>query len=262
LVVLLSPISAPRARRRRSGYFQRTVVLSSAGADPSGSRAESSGLKGEIRVEEPTRAQRSIARRSAETRATVPDLELSCDVEIGVSLRVAREQGYSLTAMLVRACALALRGHPRANAAYRDGRFELYRRVNVGVVMQSAGAFVTPTVLDADTKAPAELDEEIAGLAARAPTGSLTPPELAGATFTLSDLSGYGVDRWSTLVTPPQAAGLAAGRVRAAPVIRDGAVVPGEVIGLTLGCDHRILFGAQAGAFLDDICERLRTGRL
>jgi pyruvate dehydrogenase E2 component (dihydrolipoamide acetyltransferase) len=238
------------------------VVLSSADADPSGSRVESSGLKGETRVEEPNRAQRSIARRTAEARATVPDLELYCDVEVGGSLSVTREQGCSLTAVLVRACALALRAHPRANAAYRDGRFELYSRVNLGVVTQTAGAYITPTVLDADTKTLSELDEEIAALAERARTGSLTPPELAGATFTLSDLSGYGVDRWSTLVTPPQAAGLAAGAVRSVPVIRDGAVVPGEVIGLTLGCDHRILFGAQAGAFLDEICQRLRAARL
>jgi pyruvate dehydrogenase E2 component (dihydrolipoamide acetyltransferase) len=159
-------------------------------------------------------------------------------------------------------CALSLRAHPRANAAYRDGRFEFYSRVNLGVVMQTADAYVAPTVLDADAKTLAELDEEIAALAQRAQAGSLTPPELAGATFTVSDLSGYGVDRWSALVTPPHAAGLVAGRVRSAPLIRDGAVVAGELIGLTLGCDHRILFGAQAGAFLDEICDRLQTGRL
>jgi pyruvate dehydrogenase E2 component (dihydrolipoamide acetyltransferase) len=238
------------------------VVLSSAAADPSGSPLESSGLKGETRVEEPTRAQRSIARRSAETRATVPDLELYCDVEIDASLAAAREQDCTLTAVLVRACALALRAHPRANGAYRDGRFELYSRVNVGVAMQSAGSYVTPTVLDADTKTLPELERELAALIERAPSGSLTPPELAGATFTLSDLSGYRVDRWSPLVTPPQAAALTAGAVRSTPVIRDGAIVPGSVVGLTLGCDHRILFGAQAGAFLAEICERLRSGQL
>jgi pyruvate dehydrogenase E2 component (dihydrolipoamide acetyltransferase) len=236
------------------------VVLSSAGADPSGAVFETPSLKGQTRVQEPSRAQRSIARRTAETRATVPDLELSADVEIGASVRLARERGVSLTAVLVRAAALALRAHPHANGAYRDARFELHSRVNVGVVVHTADAYVAPTVLDADTKSLSELNAELTQLTERALSGSLTPPDLAGATFTLSDLSGFAADRWSALVTPPQAASLTAGAVRSVPVVRDGTVVPGDVIGLTLGCDHRILFGAAAAAMLQTICERLRGG--
>jgi pyruvate dehydrogenase E2 component (dihydrolipoamide acetyltransferase) len=238
------------------------VALSSTGADPAGARAGSSNLKGETSVQEPTRAQRSIARRTAETRATVPDLELSADVQIDAALAFARDQEVPLGAVLVRACALALRAHPRANAAYRDGRFELYGRINVAVTLPTEDGFVTPTVLDADTKSPAAIAAELTELAGAAQSGTLTPPQMAGATFTLADLSGHAADRWSALISPPQAASLTAGAVRSVPVLRGGEVVAGHVIGLTLGCDHRILFGIEAGGFFATIRFRLEEARL
>lgn len=228
----------------------------------SATSSEATGLKGQIRIEEPDRVQRTIARRSAEIRATVPDLELSRDVEIGAALALGRDQRCSRTAILVRACALALRDCPRANAAYRDGHYELYSRVNVAVAIHDDASFTSPTVLDADTKSLRELSEEIEAMRQRARASELTPPQLAGATFTLSDHGDRGADRWSALVNPPQAASLVAGSVRAAPVLCDGAVVAGQLIGLTLGCDHRILFGAQADAFLENLSGRLERVEL
>ena len=230
--------------------------------EPPSAHADLPGLKGETRIEEPDRAQRTIARRSAETRATVPDLELQTEVELDAALALAAPPGGSLTAVLVRAAALALREHPRANGAYRDGRFELHSRVNIGVVFHTPDAYVIPTVLDADCKPVHELTAELQALGARAGAGDLTPPELAGATFTLADLSGLGVDRWSALVTPPQAAALSAGAVRSVPRLREGSVIAGRTINLTLACDHRILFGARAAAFLRGVAERLERGQL
>ncbi len=221
--------------------------------EPSIPAAQGSGLKGAIRVAEPDRTQRAIVRRTAETRATVPDLELQTEIEMGAAIALADESDCSITAILTRACALALRACPEANAAYRDGRYELYSRVNVGVVMQTENAYVTPTVLDADSKSLLELSRELEGLAERARAHKLTPPELAGTTFTLSDLTAHAVHRWSALVTPPQAAALTAGAIRAAPVARDGRLVPSQIMSVTLGCDHRILFGNRAAAFLGQI---------
>jgi pyruvate dehydrogenase E2 component (dihydrolipoamide acetyltransferase) len=215
----------------------------------------SSSLKGETTIEEPGRAGRAIARRSAEIRATVPDLELSIEVDAGALLARAAAEGCSTTALLVAACAAALRGFPRVNGAYRDGRYELYSRVNVGVVIQTAEAPVTATVLDADAKSAGELDGELARLAARAHSGQLTPPEQAGATFTFDDLGESGIHRAAGLVRPSQAAILTAGAIRALPVLRDGAVVPGHALTLTLACDHRIVFGDQAAGFLGQIAE-------
>jgi pyruvate dehydrogenase E2 component (dihydrolipoamide acetyltransferase) len=230
--------------------------------DPQPAGAEPTGIKGAIRVLEPDRSQRSIARRTAETRATVPDLELSRDVDIGAALELADRRGSSVTAVLVRACALALGGHPLANAAYRDGHYELYSRINIGVAIHVDGGYTTPTVLDADTKPLPQLTRELETLSGKARAGTLTPPELAGTTFTLTDHSDHRVDRWSVLTTPPQAAALTAGSVRSAPVVRQGAVVPGQIIALTLACDHRILFGSRAAAFLASVAERLELAKL
>jgi pyruvate dehydrogenase E2 component (dihydrolipoamide acetyltransferase) len=192
----------------------------------------------------------------------VPDLELQTEIEMSAATALAAESNCSLTAILVRACALALRASPDANAAYRNGRYERHSRVNVGVTIHTESAYVTPTVLDADTKSLGDLTAELAALAARARTGELTPPELAGATFTLSDLSGYGADRWSVLVTAPQAAALTAGAIRSAAVVRDGRLAAGQMMSVTLGCDHRILFGARAAAFLGRIVESIQRASL
>lgn len=220
-------------------------------SDPS-----SPGVKGSVQVVEPTQAERTVARRSAEARATVPDLELSVEVDMGarVGLQVPS------TAILVRAVALALREHPRANAAYRDGQFELYSRVNVGVTLPQVDGQVTATLFDADRKGLSELASEIDVLQRRA--AELTSPERSGATFTLIDLGMYGVSRASPIISAPQAAGLAAGEIRHAPVVRDAGVVPGEVMTLTLACDHRILYGAEAAGFLAHIRQLLEHGTL
>jgi pyruvate dehydrogenase E2 component (dihydrolipoamide acetyltransferase) len=223
-------------------------------ADPT-----SGSLRGESIVQEPDRAARTIGRRAAEIRATVPDLELGRDVDAGAALALVRSGEASMTAILTRACALALRESPWANAAYRDGRHERYGRVNVGVTVQvGEDSQLIAAVLDADAKGLTELTEEIDRLTARARDGALTPPEQAGTTFTLSDMGDYpGAQRWSALVIAPQAAALTAGAPSSAPVVRDAAVVPGELIALTLACDHRIVFGARAATLLERIAERV-----
>jgi pyruvate dehydrogenase E2 component (dihydrolipoamide acetyltransferase) len=214
--------------------------------------------KGEIEGVEPTASERALGRRAAESRATVPHLELGVEVEMSAARALADAAGVSITAVLIRAVALALRDYPRANAAYRDGRFELYSNVNVGVVIGS----VTPTLPDADTKTVAELDRELAEISARADRGELRPPELSGATFTLADLGPLGIDLPSVLITPPQAAAGAAGAIRAAAIVRDGAILHGEMMRFVVAADQRILFGEQAAGFVGRIKELLEVGNL
>jgi pyruvate dehydrogenase E2 component (dihydrolipoamide acetyltransferase) len=218
--------------------------------------------KGETRIVQPDRAQQTVARRSAEARATVPDLELTAEVEMGACLALAQARGCSITAALARACALALRETPHANAAYRDGHFELYSRVNVGVLVETDEAYAVPTVFDADRKSLSELTDEIERLGARARAGELLPSEITGATFTLSNLGAHGVTSATPIIIPPQAAAAVAGAIRQAPLVQNAAIVAGHVMTMTLACDHRILYGPRAGKFLTRIKTLLEEAAL
>jgi pyruvate dehydrogenase E2 component (dihydrolipoamide acetyltransferase) len=209
------------------------------------------GTKGEITTVELDRSERAIARRSAEARATVPNVEFTAVVDMEASLAREAELGCGTTALLVRAAAHALTAVRRVNGSYRDGRYELFSRINIGVTFADEGLYVVPTVFDADQKTAVEIGAELAELFMRARDGTVTPAELAGATFTVTDAIAYDIATLTPLVIPPQAAALAAGPIRDVPVIRDGAVVPGHTMIVTLACDHRIVYGAHASAFLE-----------
>ncbi len=229
-------------------------------ADPAQVGPPTAGAKGEIRVTEPTRLERTVARRSAESRATVPTVELEVEVKMDRALAVAARTGSEVTTVLVRACAQALAMHPRANGAYRDGRFERYRRVNVGLVLANESTYTIATVFDAERKPLSELGAELTDLTSRGARGELSAPELGGATFTFWDAGQLGLSRASALVVPPQAAALTAGAVRPTPAMRDGVIIPANLTTLSLACDHRIMYGAVAASFLTDIKMRLEEG--
>jgi pyruvate dehydrogenase E2 component (dihydrolipoamide acetyltransferase) len=231
---------------------------------------EVTSAKGEATVVELSRTQRTIARRMAESRATIPDFTLATEadmegcVELRAELkRLSHGDVPTYNDMIVKACALALREHPRANGSYRDGRFELHSRVNVGVAVAvgsddpTGGALVAPTIFDADTKALGEIARETRELAQRVRDGIVTPPELSGGTFTVSNLGMYGIASFTAIVNPPQAAILAVGAVAPRPVVRDGQLVARHAMSLTLACDHRILYGADAALFLARVRELL-----
>jgi pyruvate dehydrogenase E2 component (dihydrolipoamide acetyltransferase) len=160
--------------------------------------------------------------------------------------------------MIVKACAIALREHPRANGAYRDGRIELYSRINVGVAVAARDALVVPTVFDADLKGLRQISSETRALAARVRDGSITPPELSGGTFTVSNLGMYGVTNFHAVINTPQAGILAIGELKPKPVVTEsGEIEPRQLMGVTLACDHRILYGADGAVFLARVRELL-----
>ena len=205
-------------------------------------------------IHQPSRIQTQIAQRMAESKATIPDFTLRADVDMDQAVAM-RSQLHSepvptYNDMVLRACALALREHPRANAAYRDGVFELYERINVGIAVATADSLIVPTVFDAERKSLLEIARESRGLAERVRRGEITPAELSGGTFTVSNLGMYGVNSFHAIINPPQAAILAVGEVHETPVVRDGQLVPGRRMTIALTCDHRILYGAPAAEFL------------
>jgi pyruvate dehydrogenase E2 component (dihydrolipoamide acetyltransferase) len=236
-------------------------------AEPTpGARERPETAKGAVTVAELTKIQQTVARRMAESKATAPhfylqaEVDMSRCVEARATLKRAAAEGDvvpSFNDMVVKAAAIALREHPRANGAYRDGRLELYDRVNVGVAVAAQDALVVPTVFDADRKGLAEIAAETRALASRVRDGTVTPPELSGGTFTVSNLGMFGIDSFSAVINPPQAGILAVGRIVEKPVVREGEIVAAHLMTLNLACDHRILYGADGARFLDRISRLL-----
>jgi pyruvate dehydrogenase E2 component (dihydrolipoamide acetyltransferase) len=230
--------------------------------------------KGSTTVVDLSRTQLAVARRMAESKATIPDFALRAivDMEACVALRaqlkrLSEAQAPTYNDMVVKACALALREYPRANGTYKDGKLELHSRVNVGVAVavqgaddggaSQGGALVVPTIFDADTKSLGEIALEARALAEKVRAGTITPPELGGGTFTVSNLGMYGVESFTAIVNPPQAGILAVGSVEQRAVVREEALVAGWTMAVTLGCDHRILYGADAAQFMARVRELL-----
>jgi pyruvate dehydrogenase E2 component (dihydrolipoamide acetyltransferase) len=224
---------------------------------PAGPSVETA--KGETQVRELSKLQQMIARRMAESKATAPHFYLTTEIDMGravearAALKAAAKEGEvvpSFNDMVVKACAIALREFPKANGAYRDGRFELYSRVNVGVAVAAEEALVVPTIFDADRKGLRQIAADARAVAAKVRDGSVTPPELSGGTFTVSNLGMYGIDSFEAVINMGQAAILAVGAIREAPAARDGEIVPAQLMKATIACDHRILYGAEGAEFL------------
>lgn len=229
---------------------------------PAGGAAETA--RGGIEVVELSRVQSTIARRMAESRATIPEFSLTVEVEMDSALALRRriaadgEHPPSLNDMIVAACGRALRRHPRANGCYVDGRFELYQRINVGIAVAAEDSLLVPTIFDADATPLGEIAARSRRLAQRARAGEIAPPELAGGTFTVSNLGMFGVRHFTGVINPGQAAILCVGTIVSRPAFdADGAVVARETMSMTLVSDHRILYGADAAAFLADLRETL-----
>jgi len=257
--------SGPGGRIVKHDVEEAEVSSSAAPApstQPEGAGAASSAggtAKGNVETREPNKLQQTIARRMAESKATAPRFYLTIEVDMGkaVEARAAIKAGSkegdvvpSFNDMIVKACAIALREFPKANGAYRDGRFELYSRVNVGVAVAASEALVVPTVFDADRKGLRQIGADTRAVAAKVRDGSVTPPELSGGTFTVSNLGMYGIDEFDAVINMGQAAILAVGAIREVPAVRDGEVVPARLMKATLSCDHRILYGAEGAEFL------------
>jgi len=245
------------------GRIGREDVVRAAGSPaPTGAP---SAARGNVQVLTPTPTQATIARRMAESAATIPSFTVTADADVSqiVALRVgARAEGGdaapSLNDFVVKAVAAALGEFPRFNASWVRDRIEIYSRVNVGVAVATDDALLVPVVADAGAKSLAEIASETRRLADAARRRALRPGELQDATFTVSNLGMFGVRSFTAIVDPPQTAILAVGAVRRAPVEdATGGVVFRDVMTLTLSCDHRVVYGADGARFLSRLRELL-----
>lgn len=264
-----APSAVPVAGAQRSLASQGPEGARSAAAPAEAKRSldrvAHSGAEPAI-SQELSAVQRTIARRMAEANDAVPDFAVEIEVDMTACLRLREELRLeaapeepvpSINDLVVKACGRALRSFPLANGSYRDDRFVLHERVNVGVAVAGEASLVVPTIFDADRLSLAEIARETRRLAMRVREGAISTPELADGTFTVSNLGMFGVSRFTAIVNPPQACILAVGSVLEQPVVLDGAIVPRPMMTMTLASDHRIMYGADAAKFLGLVRENL-----
>ena len=228
---------------------------------------DSGSGRGTTTTEDLSRLQQTIARRMAESKATAPEFTVTCEVDMQAAVDFRKQlkaasgeaPAPSFNDFVVKASALALKEFPRANGAYRDGKFELYSRVNIGIAVAAEDALVVPTIFDADSKSLGQISRDARAVAERVREGQVTPPELSSGTFSISNLGMFGIKRFTAVINPPQAAILAVGEMTPRAVVRDGEITARPIMELTLTCDHRILYGADAAQFLGRIRERLEN---
>jgi pyruvate dehydrogenase E2 component (dihydrolipoamide acetyltransferase) len=223
--------------------------------------------RGAVERVELTRLQSVVARRMAQSKSEAPDFLLTIDVDMTDAVRLRGELKAlggdgraipSLNDFVVRAAGLALARHPDANAAFVDGAIERYARVNVGVAVAGEGTLLVPTVFDVDRKSLGAIAADTRRLAIAARDGAVTPAELGGGTFTVSNLGMFGIQHFTAVINPPQAAILAVGALETRPVWDGDAFVPRSMATMTLTVDHRVLYGADAARFLGSIREALQ----
>jgi len=207
--------------------------------------------KGAVETIELTTTQATIARRMVESATTIPVFSVSADVDLSLiaALRAgAREEGVdvpSINDFVVMAAARTLRELPRFNSSYVEGKVECYARVNVGVAVATDDALLVPVVFDADRRPLDEIAAETRRLADAARSRSLQPADLRDATFTVSNLGMFGISSFTAIIDPPQVAILAVGGLR------------GELMTVTLTCDHRVVYGTDGARFLSRLRELL-----
>jgi pyruvate dehydrogenase E2 component (dihydrolipoamide acetyltransferase) len=220
-------------------------------------------------VERLSPMRRAIADRLRSGLASTAQLTITAEADLteleatllGWSADLGRRVSY--TEAIVRACALALREHPRVAARWTDRGLVPAERIDIGIAVALAEGLIVPVIREADRKDLATLAREIAELAERAQRGTLEPADTEGACFSVTNLGRYRIDAFTPLLNPPQTAILGVGRARPRPAVVDGAVMARTLVVLSLTFDHQLVDGVPAAAFLEAIVRRLeRPGDL
>jgi pyruvate dehydrogenase E2 component (dihydrolipoamide acetyltransferase) len=248
------------------GRIVRADVEAAVAAQPSRSRttaAEPAAAAPEDERVPLTSIRRITAQRLSES-AAAPHFYLTSVADADPLLRLRAELNtvlagagskISVTDLLIRACAVTLRAHPQVNASWAGDHLVRHGHVNVGCAVALDDGLIVPVVRDADRKSLTEVAAEVHALTERARAGKLTPDEFTGGTFTISNLGMYGIDHFTAVINPPEAAILAVGAARQEAAVRDGQLTAVTTMKLTLSIDHRVLDGATAAAFLRDLVD-------
>lgn len=204
-----------------------------------------------------------IGRRLLQSKTEIPHFYVTERIDAGalVDLRgqLTAFAGVKVTFndLVTRACALALRQHPTVNSTFHKDHVVKHDSADISIAVAIPDGLITPIIFAAHTLSVSEIGAKVRELSGKAKDGSLQPKEFEGGTFTISNLGMYGIEEFNAIINPPQSAILAVGGIKDEPVVRDGTVVPGKTMRLTLSCDHRVVDGADAAGFLRDLRQLL-----
>ena len=200
-----------------------------------------------------------IAKRLAESKFSAPHfyLTMSIDMDKAVESRAKLNEvspvKISFNDLVLKAAAVALKQHPAVNSSWLGDKIRINHHVSIGVAVAVEDGLLVPVVRFADTKSLSQIGAEVKDLAQKAKNKKLQPSDWEGNTFTISNLGMFGIDDFTAIINPPDACILAVGAIQQIPVVKNGAVVPGNVMKLTLSCDHRVVDGATGAAFLQTL---------
>lgn len=211
---------------------------------------------GEIPV---TQMRKVIAKRLGESKFTAPHfyLTMEIDMEVAMAARTAinadGDVKISFNDFVVKACAAALKKHPMINASWLGDKIAIHNVVNIGVAVAVPDGLLVPVVNNADMKSLSQINAEVKELAKKAKDKKLQPQEMTGNTFTISNLGMFDIEEFTAIINPPDACILAVGSIIEKPVVKNGAIVVGHTMKVTLSCDHRVVDGATGAQFLQTL---------
>ncbi|HVF54789.1 MAG TPA: pyruvate dehydrogenase complex dihydrolipoamide acetyltransferase [Pyrinomonadaceae bacterium] len=208
--------------------------------------------------DQPISTMRStIARRLVSSLGPVPHFFLTTEIEMDKASELRRqlnelspEMKVSINDLVIKVAAVALIQHPSVNASFQDKAIRYYERADIGVAVAIEDGLITPVIRSADAKSVGQISREVRELAERARARKLKPEEYTGATFSISNLGMFGIEEFTGVINPPEAAILAVGMMQPKPVVRDGEVTVRQLMRVTMSCDHRVIDGATGAKFL------------
>ena len=235
---------------------RRDVDGFKASSAPASSGASLAGMVESFTEENVSQMRGVIARRLAESKFSAPHFYLTMDIDMGAAMSARKainasgDVRISFNDMVVKACAMALKKHPKVNSSWLGDRIRYNEHVHIGIAVAVDEGLLVPVVRFADAKGMQVIGEEVKDYATRARSKKLQPHEWEGNTFTISNLGMFGIEEFTAIINPPDACILAVGGIKSVPVVKDREVVPGNVMKVTLSCDHRVVDGATGSEFL------------
>jgi pyruvate dehydrogenase E2 component (dihydrolipoamide acetyltransferase) len=233
---------------------------------PAAARSGSAPVGVESYWEEPvSQMRKTIARRLGESKFTAPHFYLTIDIDMDnamsarKSINAIGDVKISFNDFVVKAAAVALRRHPKVNTSWLGDTIRYNEHVNIGVAVAVEEGLLVPVVRFADSKSLSQIGDEVRELAGRAKSKKLQPHEWEGNTFTISNLGMYGISEFTAIINSPDSCILAVGGIKQIPVVKNGEVVPGNVMKVTLSCDHRVVDGATGSEFLNTFKKMLEN---